>query len=208
MDNVKTVLVVDDSRVSRMMSRQFILSRHPQWEIHEAANGEEAIQLAQGLEPFLILMDVNMPGMGGMAAAEQLLRHGGEAVMARQWMLPVWESMVRDHSALTAMQRVRLVQVLETSFDANAGAPDTAWLVRIEAAQMENPRDGVLQYLAGVVCMRLSLWGKAQQLLKQSLALKDDSDLRRHAWLALARLAEQRQDGVAATEAYREAAKR
>ena len=72
MDNVKTVLVVDDSRVSRMMSRQIILSRHPEREIHEAANGEEALQLAQDLHPFLILMDVNMPGMGGMAAAEQL----------------------------------------------------------------------------------------------------------------------------------------
>ena len=40
-------------------------------------------------------------------------------------------------------------------------------LGRIEAAQMANPRDAVLQYLAGVVCMRLSLWGKAQQMLKQ-----------------------------------------
>ena len=72
MENAKTVLVVDDSRVSRMMSRQFILSRHPGWQIEEAANGEEAIEKARGLTPFLILMDVNMPGMGGMAAAEQL----------------------------------------------------------------------------------------------------------------------------------------
>ena len=44
MDNVKTVLVVDDSRVSRLMSRQFILSRHPLWQIEEAASGEEALE--------------------------------------------------------------------------------------------------------------------------------------------------------------------
>jgi CheY-like chemotaxis protein len=74
MDNVKTVLIVDDSRVSRMMSRQFILSRHPKWQVEEAATGEEAIQKAPELKPFLVLMDVNMPGMGGIAAAEQL--HG------------------------------------------------------------------------------------------------------------------------------------
>lgn len=73
---------------------------------------------------------------------------------------------------------------------------------------MANPRDAVLQYLAGVVCMRLSLWGKAQQMLKQSLSMLDDAELQRDAWLALARLAEQRQDVTAATQAYREAAKR
>ena len=82
------------------------------------------------------------------------------------------------------------------------------WLARIEAAQMANPRDVVMQYLAGVVCMRLALWGKAQQMLKQSLTMLTDSELRRDAWLALAQLAEQRQDVAAATAAYREAAKR
>jgi CheY-like chemotaxis protein len=72
MNDTKTVLVVDDSRVSRLMARQFILSKRPGWTVVEAANGEEAIALARGLAPALILIDVNMPGMGGMAAAEQL----------------------------------------------------------------------------------------------------------------------------------------
>ena len=56
--------------------------------------------------------------------------------------------------------------------------------------------------------MRLRLWGKAQQLLKQSLAILQESELRRDTWLALAQLAEQRQDAQAAAEAYREAAKK
>ena len=56
--------------------------------------------------------------------------------------------------------------------------------------------------------MRLSLWGKAQQLLKQALTRLQDPDLRRDAWRALAQLAEQRNDIPAAAEAYREAAKR
>jgi HemY protein len=59
-----------------------------------------------------------------------------------------------------------------------------------------------------VVCMRLSLWGKARQLLKQSLAMVQDRELKRDTWLALAQMAEQQQDATAATEAYREAAKR
>ena len=73
---------------------------------------------------------------------------------------------------------------------------------------MGNPRDAVLQYLAGVVCMRLSLWGKSQQLFKQSLAILEDSELARDTWLALAQMAEQRHDAVAAAQAYREAAKK
>ncbi|MDL2358130.1 MAG: response regulator [Pseudomonadota bacterium] len=72
MHNTKTVLVVDDSRVSRLMARQFILTKRPAWQVEEAATGEEALAVAQALAPVLILVDVNMPGMGGLAAAGQL----------------------------------------------------------------------------------------------------------------------------------------
>ena len=72
MNDTKTVLVVDDSRVSRLMARQFILSKQPAWNVIEAATGEDALDKADGISPVLILIDVNMPGMGGMAAAEQL----------------------------------------------------------------------------------------------------------------------------------------
>ncbi len=141
-------------------------------------------------------------------AAERLLAHGGAVTVARQWLLPIWETMVQRHDALTLAQRVRFARVLERGFAAADGAPDAQWLGRIETAQMSNPRDAVLQYLAGVVCMRLSLWGKSQQLFKQSLAMLQDSELARDTWLALAYMAEQRQDAQAAAQAYREAAKR
>lgn len=72
MSEIRTVLVVDDSRVSRLMTRQFILSKQPGWQVEEAASGEEALEKVGVLDPALILVDVNMPGMGGLAAAEQL----------------------------------------------------------------------------------------------------------------------------------------
>ena len=141
-------------------------------------------------------------------AAERLLAQGGAVTVSRQWLLPVWETMVQSHDALTLAQRVRMARALETGFGVTGGAPDTAWLARIETAQMARPSDAVLQYLAGVVCMRLGLWGKAQQLLKQSLLTLQESELRRDSWLALAQMAEQRLDVQAASDAYREAAKR
>ena len=49
MNNSKTVLVVDDSRVSRLMARQFILTRQPGWLVEEAATGEEALAKVQSI---------------------------------------------------------------------------------------------------------------------------------------------------------------
>jgi CheY-like chemotaxis protein len=72
MNDNKTVLVVDDSRVSRLMARQFILSAQPGWTVEDAATGEEALDKVKSIHPALILIDVNMPGIGGLAAAEQL----------------------------------------------------------------------------------------------------------------------------------------
>lgn len=66
------VLIVDDSRVSRLMAKQYILALHADWTIEEAATGEEALEKARALQPQLVVLDVNMPGMGGVAAAEQL----------------------------------------------------------------------------------------------------------------------------------------
>jgi CheY-like chemotaxis protein len=69
---IPVVLIVDDSRVSRLMAKQYILALHPDWMIEEAATGEEALEKAALLQPQLVVLDVNMPGMGGVAAAEQL----------------------------------------------------------------------------------------------------------------------------------------
>jgi HemY protein len=142
-----------------------------------------------------------------MQAAQRLLEQGGDAPTSRQWLMPVWSLLLEQPEALNLGQKVRLVRILEAGFGASGKAPDAQWLQRIESAQIANPRDAALQYLAGVVCMRLSLWGKAQQMLKQSLALLQDSGLKRDAWRALAEMAEQRQDAAGATEAYRQALK-
>jgi HemY protein len=148
-----------------------------------------------------------MPAVA-IEAAQRLQAHGGDAETARHWLLPVWEAMMRHLDALTPVQRVSLVRVLESSFGLAADGPDVVWLTRIESAQNAHPREAVLQYLAGIACMHLGLWGKAQQLLKQSLALLQDAELKRDVWRALAELAEQREDAKAAAQAYREAAKR
>ena len=142
-----------------------------------------------------------------IGAAHRLLQLGGDASLSRQWLLPVWEGLVARPPTVSAGQGVQLIDVLERSFVQAPDAPDAAWLTRIEQAQMRNPGDAALQYLAGMTCLRLQLWGKAQQLLKQSVPRLTDAALRRNAWRALAELAERRADADGATQAWREAAK-
>lgn len=140
-------------------------------------------------------------------AAQRMLDLGGDADVARAWLLPVWERMAAQPGILTPAQHLDLVQVLESSFALTSDAPDALWLTRIEQAQMASPGDSALQYLAGITCMRLQLWGKAQQLLKQALPRLQDTGLERNAWAALAALAEQRGDVAGSTQAWQKAAK-
>ncbi len=65
-------LIVDDSKLSRMMIQKFILQSHPDWHIEEASSGKEALELASSHDFQVITMDFNMPGMNGLDAAAQL----------------------------------------------------------------------------------------------------------------------------------------
>ena len=63
------VLIVDDHAGFREAVR-FVLEDDPQFiVVAEAVNGEEAITLAQQHQPSLVLMDLRMPGINGLAAA-------------------------------------------------------------------------------------------------------------------------------------------
>ncbi len=68
----RTVLLVDDSRVARMMTRAIIERSHPGWTVIEAADGEQALEAARTGRPDFVVVDVNMPGIGGMEAARRL----------------------------------------------------------------------------------------------------------------------------------------
>jgi two-component system invasion response regulator UvrY len=69
-----TVLLVDDHELIRTGVKG-ILDKAPDIEVAaEASNGEEAVEMVRQIPVDVVLMDVNMPGMGGIEATRRVLR--------------------------------------------------------------------------------------------------------------------------------------
>jgi DNA-binding NarL/FixJ family response regulator len=67
------VLIVDDQAPFRAAMKA-VLRRATEFElVGEAANGNEAVALAEQLKPALVLMDINMPEMNGIEATRTLV---------------------------------------------------------------------------------------------------------------------------------------
>ena len=68
----KRVLVVDDYEPWRRFVCAALQKRPDLKVIGEASDGAEAVRLAQGLKPDLILLDVGLPSLNGIEAARQI----------------------------------------------------------------------------------------------------------------------------------------
>jgi DNA-binding NarL/FixJ family response regulator len=92
------LLVVDDHPVVRDgLSSMF--ARDPDFEVlGAAADGAEAVRLAEALRPDLVLMDLRMPGLDGVAAITELARRG---VTARVLVLTTYDT---DSHVLPAIE--------------------------------------------------------------------------------------------------------
>ncbi|GAB7127726.1 hypothetical protein JCM19000A_22330 [Silvimonas sp. JCM 19000] len=70
--DVKTVLIVDDSSVSRMMVQNHISDQMPDWQFVHARSGVDALEKLKTVTPDLVTLDLNMPEMDGLEAAQRI----------------------------------------------------------------------------------------------------------------------------------------
>lgn len=68
-----TILVVEDFEDSRFMMKQLL--EMSGYQVIEAENGERAVEMAQRERPSLILMDLSLPVLDGLAATRRIREH-------------------------------------------------------------------------------------------------------------------------------------
>ena len=73
MENL-TVLIVDDHPVFRKGLRALLAAMPNTVLVGEATSGADAVRLAEQVQPDVILMDLQMPGGGGLAAIRQIVQ--------------------------------------------------------------------------------------------------------------------------------------
>lgn len=67
-----TVLIVDDSKLARIVVGKAIAALQPEWSRIEAGNADEAWALIESHAFDLAVLDFNMPGRDGLDLAEEL----------------------------------------------------------------------------------------------------------------------------------------
>ena len=66
------VLVVDDSRPFLALLRDVVRATRQLEPVGEAQSGEQAVEMTRKLHPDMVLIDVRMPGLGGIQAVNQI----------------------------------------------------------------------------------------------------------------------------------------
>ncbi|WP_195763833.1 response regulator [Pseudoduganella rivuli] len=106
-----SVLLVDDHTLFRSGVRS-LLQRHPEFSVvGEAADGVEGIKRAQQLQPQVVLLDLNMPGMSGLETLQLMLQDCPDSAIV---MLTVSEDAQDLAAALRAGASGYLLKNIDT----------------------------------------------------------------------------------------------
>ena len=75
MQTGKTILFIDDDKHLTRIVSDFL--KHEHFDVHTAASAEEGLRLLQTLKPDLIVLDISMPGIGGIGLLKRIANPDG-----------------------------------------------------------------------------------------------------------------------------------
>ena len=81
MTNKIRVILVDDHSVVRAGFKMLLATENNIEVIGEAERGEQAIQIYQELEPDIVVMDLSMPGIGGLETIRRIIQRDPDALI-------------------------------------------------------------------------------------------------------------------------------
>ena len=67
-----TVMIVDDSKLARIVVGKAVAALQPDWERLEAGSADDALKLLEERAVDVVVLDYNMPGRSGLDLAEEL----------------------------------------------------------------------------------------------------------------------------------------
>ena len=94
-----SILLIDDHPMLRTGVKQLVSMAPDITVVGEASNGEQGIELAESLDPDLILLDLNMPGMNGLETLDKLREK------TRSGRIVVFSVSNHEEDVVTALKR-------------------------------------------------------------------------------------------------------
>ncbi|MPZ74485.1 MAG: response regulator [Nitriliruptorales bacterium] len=126
-DSAVTVMIVDDQAPFRMAARMVVQLTDGFDVVGEAETGEASIEMAAHLQPDLVLMDFNLPGIDGMEATRRIRESGRTSPVVV--MLSTYEA---DEYGPRALQAGAAAFIPKSEFDPDRLAD--AWHEAVGAA--------------------------------------------------------------------------
>lgn len=180
--NTASVMLVDDHPLLRKGLQQLIELTDNLEVVAQASNGAEAIRLGTELDPDLILLDLNMQGMDGLATLSQLRAAG---VTSRIVMLTVSdadddviEAITRgaDGYLLKDMEPEQLLEQIERSLEGKMVMSDA--VTHALAAALRQPQLSASSKMASLTAreaevLKLIAQGLSNKLIARALDISD-----------------------------------
>ena len=105
------ILLVDDHKIMRDGIKAILKHSDEFNVVGEAENGADAVQMARKLRPGVILMDIGLPGLNGIEATTEILRHVPDTKII---ILSMYDD---EHSVVSAIRSGARAFVLKKASD-------------------------------------------------------------------------------------------
>lgn len=178
------ILLADDHVVVRHGLKRVIEDQPDLSVVAEAGDGESAVQRAVELKPDVVVMDISMPGMNGLAATRKLrqlqpkaaivtlTRHTDDAYLQELLRAGVSGYVLKQSAPIELVQAIRAAAAGRQYIDSALTSRVTAAFLGKQASQRSQPRGGISERESEVLRLIASGHSNKEIAARLSLSVK------------------------------------